>query len=366
ERVGYLAQLGLDYGWGPTSLCQWVLEHLHITAGLPWWGAIAGCAVAIRIVMAYPALIAQYESVKSREMRQNPLYKETQQKYMMSMAQGAKMSPSELMEMRMQMKLLQQQAGVKMWKMFLPMLQFPLAIGMFKLCRGMTALPVPGLESAGTLWFTDLTVPDPFYILPCVSAVMMVFSMQRALPFMAAEQANMMKKLPWILGPIGIIVTLKMAAAVQLFFAMAALMQYIQTTLWHMPIIRRLCGLPPLDIMIENANYLKQSGPVQTGPGGVQYQPPRTIKTTASETTPANKPKEASPQFENPLTFFRDMRQKMSDKVSEYQASSGVTDEKKAANEYEARRMREENEKYWARRDEQKWRQEQKKNQKKR
>lgn len=132
----------------------------------------------MRVVMAYPALIAQYESVKSQELRKDPLYRETQKRFMAAMANSGSVGPQEVMELRMQMKLLEENGGLKKWKLFLPMLQVPFAFGMFKLTRGMAALPVPGLDSTGMFWFTDLTMPDPFYILPCVSAVMMVLSIK--------------------------------------------------------------------------------------------------------------------------------------------------------------------------------------------
>ena len=57
------------------------------------------------------------------------------------------------------------------------------AFGMFRLLRGMAALPVPGLEDGGILWFQDLTMPDPFYILPVASAAVMYYIMKvRLLP----------------------------------------------------------------------------------------------------------------------------------------------------------------------------------------
>lgn len=57
-------------------------------------------------------------------------------------------------------------AGIQMWRVFVPMIQMPLGFGTFRLLRGMADLPVPGLDSAGFLWLTDLTVRDPYFILP--------------------------------------------------------------------------------------------------------------------------------------------------------------------------------------------------------
>lgn len=177
EKVGYLSNLGLDYGFGPTTLLKYVLENLHFTAGLPWWGAIVGMAIMARAALVYPALIAQQESFKSRELRQDPLYRETQAKFMQAMIQGS--AQSEMLELRMQMKLLQEGAGIKTWKMFLPVvIQIPLFVGGMRLMRTMAALPVPGLDSAGVLWFTDLTVPDPLYILPLVGTAVMILGIR--------------------------------------------------------------------------------------------------------------------------------------------------------------------------------------------
>jgi YidC/Oxa1 family membrane protein insertase len=70
------------------------------------------------------------------------------------------------------MKELQRKHGVKPSYLYLGFLQIPLGIGMFRLLRNMSEIPVPGLETGGLLWFSDLTVPDPLYILPLVGPVL--------------------------------------------------------------------------------------------------------------------------------------------------------------------------------------------------
>ena len=41
---------------------------------------------------------------------------------------------------------------------------------MKSLVRGMASAPVPSLRTEGTLWFVDLTVQDPMYLLPVLTA----------------------------------------------------------------------------------------------------------------------------------------------------------------------------------------------------
>lgn len=36
--------------------------------------------------------------------------------------------------------------------------------------RGMASLPVESLKTGGLFWFTDLTVPDQFYLLPIITS----------------------------------------------------------------------------------------------------------------------------------------------------------------------------------------------------
>lgn len=39
----------------------------------------------------------------------------------------------------------------------------------FLAIRGMAKLPVESMSTGGALWFTDLTVVDPFFILPVLA-----------------------------------------------------------------------------------------------------------------------------------------------------------------------------------------------------
>ena len=37
--------------------------------------------------------------------------------------------------------------------------------------RGLTNLPVESMTTGGALWFTDLTIADPYHILPILSVL---------------------------------------------------------------------------------------------------------------------------------------------------------------------------------------------------
>ena len=78
-----------------------------------------------------------------------------------------------LMQTWQDRKQLRRSAGISMWKQFVPLIQIPLSFSLFRLMRGMSTLPVPGFESGGVLWFQDLTIPDPYFILPAVQTLAM-------------------------------------------------------------------------------------------------------------------------------------------------------------------------------------------------
>ncbi|POS77124.1 oxidase assembly protein 1 [Diaporthe helianthi] len=326
ETIGYLHNLGLDYGWGPTAFSQWFVEHLHIWGGLPWWASIVGFAVLVRLVLAKPALVAQQESIKMNKLRKDPVFSSLQEKFMHAMAGAQNLTHAEMSQLRMQMNLVRERHGIKTWKTFIPMLQAPIAFGMFRLCTGMTSLPVPGLETAGTLWFTDLTVADPYMILPL-----------RAIPYMNPQQASLMKVLPFILGPLGFVITYKMAAAVQLFFAATAILQYLQTTFFHIGWIRKAAGLPPLEDLKNNA-----SGGPFPNPGGMQYQAPRTIRTTATETKSTT---------DNPIEAFKDAWSGLQNKMKQRKETNAQKTAQKTAADYEKKRIQQEHEQFLKRRE---------------
>ena len=171
EHMGFLKEMGLDYGWGTTAMMETLLEFVHINTGTPWWASIGISMFIVRLLLlkgyfaaadtaARNQLIAQYTEpitarIKAAQRNRDPL----------GMRKGMK-----------EMKDLRASAGVKYWKLFVPMIQIPIGFGAFRLMRGMSYLPVPGLDTGGPLWMHDLTLSDPLFILPIVTAVSYYFT----------------------------------------------------------------------------------------------------------------------------------------------------------------------------------------------
>lgn len=173
EQIGYLKALGLDYGWGPTAFIEYILEHVHVYSGTPWWASIIITAVVVRV-----ALIKFYIDASDQGARlahASPLMKPIQEKLKAASAAGNNEARVLLVQ---QLRGVTKAEGVNYFKILAPFSQVFLGYGTFRLMKGMANLPVPGLDEGGFLWLKDLTVTDPYFLLPVVTSAMMYFTLK--------------------------------------------------------------------------------------------------------------------------------------------------------------------------------------------
>jgi YidC/Oxa1 family membrane protein insertase len=165
ERLGYLKDLGLDYGWGPSAFMEWSIEHIHIMSGIPWWASIAAAAALVRLALFQPAVMASSNAALSIPIKEKMSVLRSQRT--MFLTQGKQLEAAKVKE---EMQQIHDGLGISIWKNFLPMLQIPLGFGCFRVVRGMTSLPVPALADEQLAWITDLTTYDPLFVLPITAA----------------------------------------------------------------------------------------------------------------------------------------------------------------------------------------------------
>lgn len=330
EQIGFLKTLGLDYGWGVTSTMQWLTEHVYVYSGLPWWATLTAVAAIVRIAIFKPSLGASQESQKMQDLNKNPRYAALMAKVKEASFDSTKQQ--DLMKYRQEVALMTKAAGINYFKVFIPFVQVPIGFGMFRLIRGMAALPVESMETGGTLWFQDLTVADPYFALPIASACLFVASMRKPIPYMAPQQARMMTSLGLFLVPVSIFATAWLPAALQWYFFVSAIGQYFQASIFHLPAFRRWVGLPELV-----RGGMRGPSPFAK-PGFVQYAAPRTIDTTA---TPADSG--------SILGDIKDSKNFVKEKLEDWKRKNENTNMSSRAKEYEERRTLEEHEAYLAR-----------------
>lgn len=189
ERLGFLREFGLDYGYGPTSCCQWLLEHIHIYSGMPWWGSIAAVAILFRAVLFIPTLTAAKHQALMAKAHATPAYLQAKAEF--TEAAFRTNDQVAMLAARSRMKHITRESGASMWRPFVGFALIPFSFGMFRLVRGMSSVPVPSLETGGLAWFSDLTVHDPFYILPTVAIALTALTLKvrlHAPPFVSVRR----------------------------------------------------------------------------------------------------------------------------------------------------------------------------------
>ena len=163
EYPGWLRDIGLDYGWGTTALIERLLEYVHMYTATPWWASTVIVILIIRTLLL--KLYFDSADTMARYRLIKPLEAPLQERYKQAIRTK---DPIETKKIWAEMSTLRNSAGMRMWKQFVPLIQIPISFSLFRLMRGMSTLPAPGYATGGFLWAKDLTVPDPYFIMPIV------------------------------------------------------------------------------------------------------------------------------------------------------------------------------------------------------
>merc|ERR1711962_1221502 len=183
------AELGLN-SWWPSGWVQWMLEHCHTTFGLPWWGSILLSAVVLRIV-TFPLFVYSQKTV-AKNSRHQQKFVELQQEIVNNQGNWQKETRA-----KSNMAIFQKATGYSPISGLKPaMVQAPVFMSVFIGIRGMVKAPVESMKYGGILWFPDLTIGDPYYILPLFNALSLLLQMELGVETMAA--ASMPKWQKWI------------------------------------------------------------------------------------------------------------------------------------------------------------------------
>ncbi|KAK7079365.1 Mitochondrial inner membrane protein oxa1l, partial [Halocaridina rubra] len=168
-----LQSVGLG-GWSPVGIIQNSLEYLHVTFDLPWWGAIGVATVCIRMLIFPMVLLSQKNAAK---MNNNlPQLQTLQMKLTEARQSGNHLEAARLAQEMMIFMKEKEISPVK--NMIVPLAQAPIFISMFMGLRGMANLPLESFKEGGLFWFVDLTLSDPYYLLPVITAVTMLATIE--------------------------------------------------------------------------------------------------------------------------------------------------------------------------------------------
>ena len=65
----------------------------------------------------------------------------------------------------------------------IPLAQIPVFVSFFLGIRRMANLPVESMKTGGLLWFPDLTIADPYFLLPILCSASMLLTIEVCMSF---------------------------------------------------------------------------------------------------------------------------------------------------------------------------------------
>lgn len=165
-----------------TNMFGSALEFFH-SLGAPWWASIVILTVIVRSVL-FPLTVKQVKSMRAMQDLK-PEMDKLRAKY-----KGNRQKQQE------EITKLYQERKVNPLGGCLPLVvQMPIFITMFYVIRGFNQTHET-FSSGGILWFKDLTVADPYYVLPVLSALTMLAASQITSQNIDPQQRWLMRILP--------------------------------------------------------------------------------------------------------------------------------------------------------------------------
>eukprot|EP01133_Synstelium_polycarpum_P022316 gene22316-26766_t len=226
------------------------VNDFSIASGLPWWACIAVATVGLRFVILPFTIKTQKNTVTMQKVRQEV-------EKMSHLNDGT-------MEGRMKLAQVQQVESAKHGVSPLSMLglglaQAPFYIYFFVLVKTACEDFPHFVKNGGALWFQDLSVADPFYVLPVVSSAMQLASIH--LTF-TEETPLVMKIIFSGLCVLPLYFTLSFSAGLNVYWCINSLLFVIQNYLFRQEAVKRFFGIPILVPAVKSAS-IKMAPPIR-------------------------------------------------------------------------------------------------------
>nr|AAI52010.1 Oxa1l protein [Danio rerio] len=251
-----LSELGLCNST-PVGLIQNLLEFMHVSIGLPWWGAIVAGTIVARCAV-FPVIVkGQREAAKLN----NVMPEMTKLTNRMNEAKQSG-NKFEFSKAYTDLMMFQKKKDVNPFRGFLvPLVQAPIFLSFFIALRKMSELPVPSLQTGGLWWFTDLTAADPFYILPIAVTGTMVAILELGAesgvdnPNLRAMK-TVFRIMPFVILPL----TINFPTAVFTYWMTSNLFSLAQVAVLRHPAVRQKLRIPerivhPQSALPENEGF---------------------------------------------------------------------------------------------------------------
>jgi len=242
----------VPFDWWPPA--EWLGDFMlafHDTTSLGWIGTIMCFTVVVR-VLVLPLVISTMKNTAKMAPFKNELDSVSSKNF-----EALRTGDQEAALMyRQQLKQLRERSGVRAYKTILPMIvQVPLFLTFFGATRRL-AVVEPSLQDAGFWIFNNLAQVDPFYILPVVTSLTMLATIELGSEGTGVQTNALMKNMFRFMCIMSIPATSGFPIISHLYWSMSNVFSLGQLALFRMPAIAKTLGLP---IPQGDANATHQS-----------------------------------------------------------------------------------------------------------
>eukprot|EP01125_Pyxidicula_operculata_P017952 TRINITY_DN6348_c0_g1_i1.p1 TRINITY_DN6348_c0_g1~~TRINITY_DN6348_c0_g1_i1.p1 ORF type:complete len:284 (-),score=38.41 TRINITY_DN6348_c0_g1_i1:2-853(-) len=212
----------------PVTGVQFLLEGVHHLTASPWWVTIAASSILLRVAL-FPIQIKQYQT-SLKLVKVNPEITQLSAKFKQELTE-LQSAPPEIKiqkqkEVQTQLMEIYAKYDVTPFAPFkYALVQAPFFILFFLGLQSMAKKPAfhDALANGGFMWFNDLTVLDPYYILPAMSGLLISLPMIYQQRNSGAKLAPVARYLPYFMGGLIFLIGASFPSALNVYFATSGL-----------------------------------------------------------------------------------------------------------------------------------------------
>ncbi|XP_031391099.1 mitochondrial inner membrane protein OXA1-like [Punica granatum] len=227
----------------PVMYLQYFIDYVHQLSGLNWWASIVLTTLLIR-GLTLPLLINQLKATSKLAIirpRMEEIKNEMQEK---------SMDPTAVTEGQRKLQQLFTESGVSP---FTPLkgifIQAPVFISFFLAVTNM-AEKVPSFKNGGAYWFTDLTTPDSLYILPILTALSFLitveFNMQEGME--GNPSAGTIKNVSRVFAVLTVPLTMSFPKAIFCYWVTSNLFSLVYGYVLKKSGLKKYLGIPEIPV----------------------------------------------------------------------------------------------------------------------
>lgn len=247
--------LGLG-GWSPIGIVQNCMEFLHISVDLPWYTTIIIGTICVRTILFPLVIMAQRNGAKLANNM--PQLQHLQQRLTEARQMGNQIEAARYSQQMMEFMKEKQVNPLK--NMIVPLAQAPLFISFFVGLRQMANAPVESMKDGGLFWFSDLTIADPYYLLPVITSITMLATIEVGTDSARLQHQNMqtmkyvLRALPLVIFPF----TMNFPGAIVFYWTCTNIISLVQVSFLRIPKVRAYFGIEKLVKQPEAAKAQKK------------------------------------------------------------------------------------------------------------